>query len=99
MFIFIADGMFIVRLSNNLKSATFSSCARSILTKLLKCTKYRWNLRFDAYESPSIKNVKRKARGDNEVERYFNLISNKPYRPILNLFLKFQNISHNFYGL
>ena len=68
---FIADGMFIVRSSNNLKNATFSSFARSILTKLLKCTKYRLDLCFDVYESPSIKDVKRKARGDNEVDCYF----------------------------
>ena len=57
---FIADGIFIVRSSNNLKNATFSSFARSILTKLLKCTKYRLNLCFDVYESPSIKDVKKK---------------------------------------
>ena len=68
---FIADGLFIVRSSNNLKNATFSSFARSILTKLLKCTKYRLDLCFDVYESPSIKDVKRKARGDNEVDCYF----------------------------
>ena len=63
--------MFIVRSSNNLKNATFSSLARSILTKLLKCTKYRLDLCFNVYESPSIKDVKRKARGDNEVDCYF----------------------------
>ena len=68
---FIADGMFIVRSSNNLKNATFSSFARSILTKLLKCTKYCLDLCFDVYESPSIKDVKRKARGDNEFDYYF----------------------------
>ena len=38
---FIADGMFIMRSSNNLNYTTFSLFARSILTKLLKCTKYR----------------------------------------------------------
>ena len=63
--------MFIVRSSNNLKSATFSSFARSILTKLLKYTKYRLDLCFDMYESLSIKNVKRKARGDNKLDCYF----------------------------
>ena len=68
---FIADGIFIVRLSNNLKSVTFSSFPRSILTKLLKCTKYCLDLCFDVYESPSIKYVKRKAQGDNEVDCYF----------------------------
>ena len=61
----------IVRSSNNLKNATFSSFARSILTKLLKCTKYPIDLCFDVYESPSVKDVKRKARGDNEVDCYF----------------------------
>ena len=60
-----------MRSSNNLKSATFSSFPRSILTKLLKCTKYCLDLCFDVYESPSIKDVKRKARGDNEVDCYF----------------------------
>ena len=69
--IFIADRMFIVRSSNNLTNATFSSFARSIFTKLLKCTKYCLDLCFDVHESPSIKDVKRNARGDNEVDCYF----------------------------
>ena len=43
---FIVDGMFIVRSSNNLKNGTFSSFARSMLTKLLKRTKYRLDLGF-----------------------------------------------------
>ena len=80
---FIADGMFIVRSLNNLKKKTFSLFARSILTKLLKCTKYHLDLCFDVYESPSIKDVT------------LHLIPNNPYRPILKLFFKFQNINHN----
>ena len=68
---FITDGIFIVRSSNNLKSATFSSFPRSILTKLLKCTKYCLDLCFDVYESPSIIHVKRKEQGDNELDCYF----------------------------
>ena len=68
---FIADGIFIVRLSNNLKSVTFSSFPRSILTKLLKCTKYCLDLCFDVYESPSIKDVNWKPQGDNEFDCYF----------------------------
>ena len=68
---FIFDGMFIVRSSNNLKNGTFSSFARSMLTKLLKSTKYRLDLCFDMYESPSIKDLKRKAREDTEVDCYF----------------------------
>ena len=63
--------MFIVRSSSNLKNTTFSSFARGIFTKLLKCTKYRLDLCFDVHESPSIKDVKRKARGNNEVDCYF----------------------------
>ena len=49
--------------------------ARSILTKLLKCTKYHLDLCFDVYESPSIKDVT------------LHLIPNNSYRPILKLFL------------
>ena len=60
-----------MRSSNNLKSATFSSFPRSILTKLLKCTKYCLDLCFDVYESPSIIHVKRKEQGDNELDCYF----------------------------
>ena len=47
---FIADGMFVARSSNNLKNATFSSFVRSILKKLLECTKYRLDLCFNVYE-------------------------------------------------
>ena len=68
---FIADGIFIVRSLSNLQIATFSSSPRSILTKLLKCTKSCLDLCFDVYESPSTKDVKRKAQGDNEVDCYF----------------------------
>ena len=45
--------------------------ARRILVKVLNLTNIRANLCFDIYESPSIKDVKRKDRGDIEIEREF----------------------------
>ena len=48
-----------------------SSFGRSLLTKLLKCTKYPLDLCFHVHEPPPIKYVKRKARRGNEVYRYF----------------------------
>ena len=45
--------------------------ARRILVKVLNLTNIRANLCFDIYEKPSIKDVKRKDRGDIETECEF----------------------------
>ena len=98
----IADGMFIVRSSNNLKNAAFcSSFARSILTKFLKCTKYCLDLCFDMYESPSINQRCSQKEKHEETKRLIvilHLVLNNPYPPILKLSFKFQSKNHIFYG-
>ena len=47
--------------------------ARRILVKVLNLTNIRANLCFDIYESPSIKDVKRKDCGDIETEHEFSI--------------------------
>ena len=67
----IANGMFILNLSTQNLPKTYSALARRILVKVLNLTNIRADLCFDIYESPSIKDVKRKDRGDIETEREF----------------------------
>ena len=67
----IANGMFILNLSTQNLPKTYSALARRILVKVLNLTNIRADLRFDIYERPSIKDAKRKDRGDIETEREF----------------------------
>ena len=67
----IADGMLILNVSTQNLPKTYSALARRILVKVLNLTNIRADLCFDIYESPSIKDVKRKDRGDTEIEREF----------------------------
>ena len=66
----IADGMFAVRSSLKEKGGTFESFARHVLIKLFKITNYSLDLCFDIYESSSIKGIKRKSRGDRDLEKF-----------------------------
>ena len=68
----IADGMFVLGSSLKGKSSTFASFARHILIKLLKLTNYRLDLCFDIYKSLSIKDIKRKSRGDRDLENIYD---------------------------
>ena len=63
--------MFILNLSTQNLTKTYSALARRILVKVLNLTNIRADLCFDIYESPSIKDVKRKNRADVETEREF----------------------------
>ena len=63
--------MFVVRSSLKVKSSTFASFARHLLIKLLKLTNSRLYLSFDIYKSPSIKVIKRKSRGDRDLEKSY----------------------------
>ena len=65
----IAGGMFILNLSTQNLPKTYSALARRILVKVLNLTNIRADLCFGIYESPSIKDVKRKDREDIETER------------------------------
>ena len=67
----VSDGMFIVKNIINQLCPTFASFARTMLMKVLKLTKHRADLCFDVYESPSIKDTKRKDPGNEETERNF----------------------------
>ena len=64
----VADSMFIVKNTINQLCPTFASFARAMLLKVLKLAKHRADLCFDVYESPSIKDTKRKDRGNEETE-------------------------------
>ena len=66
----IADGMFVVRSPLKEKGGTFESFARHVLIKLFKITNYSLDLCFDIYESSSIKGIKRKSRGDRDLETF-----------------------------
>ena len=65
----IADGMFILNLSTQNLLKTYSALARRTLVKALNLTNIGADLCFDIYESPSIKDVKRKDCRDIETER------------------------------
>ena len=63
--------MFMVQNTTNQHCQTFAAFARTMLMKALKLTDYRADMRFDVYESPSIKHIKRKDRGNEGTERVF----------------------------
>ena len=63
--------MFILNLSTQNLPKTYSALARRIFVKVLNLTNIRADLWFDIYEGPSIKDVKRKDRGDIKTEREF----------------------------
>ena len=67
----IADGMLILNLSTQNLPKTYSGLARMILVKVLNLINICAGLCFDIYESPSIKDVKRKDCEDIETEREF----------------------------
>ena len=67
----IANGMFFLNFSTQNLPRTYSALARRILVKVLNLTNIRADLRFDIYERPSMKDAKRKDRGDIETEREF----------------------------
>ena len=69
----VADGMLILNVSTQNLLKTYSALARRILVKVLNLTNIRADLCFDIYESPSIKDIKRKDLGHIENERKFCL--------------------------
>ena len=68
----IVDGMFLLRACIG-KCATYQVLARRILQDALKLTSYRIDTCFGVYESPSIKDVERKVRGDENTIRIFSI--------------------------
>ena len=63
--------MLILNLSTQNLPKTYSALARRTLVKVLNLTNIRADLCFDIYESPNIKDVKQKDRGDIETEHEF----------------------------
>ena len=68
----IVDGMFMLRLLIE-KFSTYQTLARNILKEVLKMTTRRADLVFDVYESPSIKDIERKSRGNEETLALYSI--------------------------
>ena len=64
--------MFLLK-SHIIHSPTCKVVARKILSTVLNLTTYRADLCFDIYESPSMKDVKRRERGDEGTWRVFSI--------------------------
>ena len=69
--------MFILNSSTQNLTKLYSSLVRRVLVKVLNLKIIRSNLCFDIYESPRIKDVKRKDRGGIAIEREFCANSTK----------------------
>ena len=92
----IADVMFILNLSTQNLLKTYSALAKRILVKVLNITNIRADLCFDIYESPSIKDVKRKDRGDIETEREFYIGPRLKIPSNFNELLKISSLKSSF---
>ena len=64
--------MFLLKSSLSKLLGTLSAIAKLILQKVLSLTKHRADLCFDVYTSPSIKDVKRRTRGNIKSELTFS---------------------------
>ena len=88
--------MFILNLSTQNLTKTYSALARRILVKVLNLTNIRAGLCFDIYECPSIKDVKRKDREDIETEREFYIGPRLKMPSNFNEFLKIPSFKSSF---
>ena len=70
--VLIADGMFLVH-QYIASCSTYGALARKLLTTLMKAATVRVDLVFDVFNSPSLKDVERKERGDTESLRLFSI--------------------------
>ena len=68
------DAMFLLKSSLSKLPGTLSVIAKLILQKALSLTKHRVDLCFGVYTSPSIKDVKRRTRGNIKSESSFSLV-------------------------
>ena len=66
-----ADGMFLIQ--STPCCLNYSIFVQKIVSSVLKLTQHRADLCFDVYESPSIKDTKRKERGNEESDRVFSI--------------------------
>ena len=67
----IADGMFLIQ--STPRCLNYSIFVQKIVSSVLKLTQHRADLCFDVYESPSIKDTKRKETGNEEYDRVFSI--------------------------
>ena len=65
----ISDGMFPIQSTSH--CLNYSIFLQKNFSFVLKLTQHRADLYFDVYESPSIKDTKRKERGNEESDRVF----------------------------
>ena len=92
----VADGMLIVKNTINQICLTFALFARIMLMKFLKLTNYRADLCFDVYEPPSIKDTKRKDRGNEETERNFTFGPRQKYPTYIDNLLQISEFKKEF---
>ena len=69
---FVGDGMFVLR-SEISNCSTYGALARKMLFTVMNGCDDRGDLCFDVYESPSIKDIERKDRGDADSCRMFSI--------------------------
>ena len=70
--VFIVDGMFL--LCSLIKTCpTYETLARKLLLHALKQATRRVDFCFDVYESPSIKDIERVGRGNEDLHRIFSI--------------------------
>ena len=67
----ISDWMFLIQSTSH--CLKYSIFLQKIFLFVLKLTRHRADLYFDVYESPSIKDTKRKERGNEEYDRVFSI--------------------------
>ena len=67
----IGDGMFLIQSTS--RCLNYSIFAQKIVSSVFKSTRHRSDLCFDVCESPSIKDTKRKERGNEESDRVFSI--------------------------
>ena len=67
----ISDGMFLIQ--SNSRCLNYSIFLQKFFSFLMKLTQHRADLCFDVYESPSIKDAKRRERGNEESDRVFSI--------------------------
>ena len=64
------DGMFLLHTLPTQLPSTLREVAQSILTKAMRMAVERVDLVFDTYQSPSIKDIERQARGESSARRF-----------------------------
>ena len=67
----IANGIFLIQ--STPRCLSYNIFVQKIVSSVLELTQHKANLYFDVYESPSIKDAKRKERGNEKSDRVFSI--------------------------